>query len=60
MSIRCSLELKPRIERLVFTTRKAVTQQFLQDAKRKLLKEKQAYKEGEGGLALLRAHQWFT
>jgi preprotein translocase subunit SecA len=50
------LELKPRIERLV-TTQKRVTQQFLLDAKKLIAEGKTGYKEGEGGLALLRAHR---
>jgi len=50
------LELKPRIERLV-TTQKKVVQQFLIDAKKLIAEGSTGYKEGEGGLALLRAHR---
>lgn len=49
-------ELKPRIERLVSTQKKAV-QQFLLDAKRLIADGNTGPKEGEGGLALLRAHR---
>lgn len=50
--------LKPRIERLVETQKKA-TVKFLQDAKRLISEGKSGYNEGEGGLALLRAHRGF-
>jgi preprotein translocase subunit SecA len=50
------LELKPRIERLV-NTQKKVVQQFLIDAKKLIAEGKTGHKEGEGGLALLRAHR---
>ncbi len=50
------LELKPRIERLV-STQKKVIQQFLLDAKKLIAEGKTGPKEGEGGLALLRAHR---
>lgn len=50
--------LKPRIERLVETQKKA-TIKFLQDAKRLIGEGKSGYNEGEGGLALLRAHRGF-
>ena len=50
------LELKPRIEKLV-TTQKKVVQQFLIDAKRLITEGKTGHKEGEGGLALLRAYR---
>lgn len=49
-------ELKPRIERLVAVQKRA-TQQFLLDAKRLIAEGKTGSKEGEGGLALLRAHR---
>jgi preprotein translocase subunit SecA len=49
-------ELKPRIERLVATQKKAVGQ-FLLDAKKLIAEGKTGHKEGEGGLALLRAHR---
>ncbi|MDB5226562.1 MAG: preprotein translocase, SecA subunit [Bacteroidota bacterium] len=49
-------ELKPRIERLVASQKKAVGQ-FLLDAKRLIAEGKTGPKEGEGGLALLRAHR---
>ncbi|MFN8285034.1 MAG: preprotein translocase subunit SecA [Chitinophagales bacterium] len=49
-------ELKPRIERLV-AAQKKVTQQFLLDAKKLIAEGKTGHKEGEGGLALLRAHR---
>ncbi|MFN8238296.1 MAG: hypothetical protein U0T77_09010 [Chitinophagales bacterium] len=49
-------ELKPRIERLVATQKKAVSQ-FLLDAKKLISEGKTGHKEGEGGLALLRAHR---
>jgi preprotein translocase subunit SecA len=48
--------LKPRIERLVETQRKASTK-FLQDAKRLIKEGKPGYNEGEGGMALLRAYR---
>ncbi len=50
--------LKPRIERLVETQKKA-TIKFLQDARRLISDGKSGYNEGEGGLALLRAHRGF-
>lgn len=50
------LELKPRIERLV-SIQKKVTQQFLLEAKKLIADGKTGSKEGEGGLALLRAHR---
>lgn len=50
--------LKPRIEKLVETQKKA-TIKFLQDAKRLISEGKSGYNEGEGGLALLRAHRGF-
>lgn len=49
-------ELKPRIEKLV-AAQKRVTQQFLLDAKKLIAEGKTGHKEGEGGLALLRAHR---
>lgn len=49
-------ELKPRIERLVSTQKKAV-QQFLNDAKRLIGEGNVGVRNGEGGLALLRAHR---
>ena len=49
-------ELKPRIERLVNNQKKAV-QQFLINAKKLISEGNTGYKEGEGGLALLRAHR---
>ncbi len=49
-------ELKPRIEKLVAIQRK-VTQQFLIDAKKLIAEGNTGHREGEGGLALLRAHR---
>ena len=49
-------ELKPRIQRLV-EAQKKVSTQCLNDAKRLITEGKTGYKEGEGGLALLRAHR---
>ncbi|MBK8351196.1 MAG: preprotein translocase subunit SecA [Chitinophagales bacterium] len=49
-------ELKPRIEKLV-AAQKKVTQQFLLDAKKLITEGKTGHKEGEGGLALFRAHR---
>lgn len=49
-------ELKPRIQKLVDVQRK-VTNQFLTDAKRLIKEGKTGEKEGEGGLALYRAHR---
>ncbi len=49
-------ELKPRIQKL-FDTQKRVTNQFLTDAKRLIKEGKTGEKEGEGGLALFRAHR---
>ena len=49
-------ELKPRIERLVSVQKKAV-QQFMLDAKKLISEGSAGAKEGEGGLALLRAHR---
>ncbi|MCB0508871.1 MAG: preprotein translocase subunit SecA [Bacteroidetes bacterium] len=49
-------ELKPRIEKLV-AIQKKVTQQFLLDAKKLIADGKTGHNEGEGGLALLRAHR---
>lgn len=48
--------LKPRIQRLV-EAQKKVTTKFLQDAKNMIKDGRSGYKEGEGGLALLRAHR---
>jgi preprotein translocase subunit SecA len=48
--------LKPRIEKLVETQKKAVTK-FLQDAKKLIADGRTGHKEGDGGLALLRAHR---
>ena len=48
--------LKPRIERLVEAQKKATTK-FLQDARKLIASGNSGYKEGEGGLALLRAHR---
>jgi preprotein translocase subunit SecA len=50
------LELKPRIERLVNTQKRAI-QQFILDAKQQIAAGNTGSKEGEGGLALLRAHR---
>jgi len=50
--------LKPRIERLVEAQKKA-TVKFLQDARKLIAEGKTGYNEGEGGLALLRAHRGF-
>ncbi len=49
-------ELKPRIERLVAAQKRAA-QQFLLDAKKMIAEGNTGPKEGEGGLALLRAHR---
>jgi preprotein translocase subunit SecA len=49
-------DLKPRIQRLFETQRKAVTQ-YITDAKRLIKEGKDGYKEGEGGLALFRAQR---
>lgn len=49
-------DLKPRIQRLFETQRKAITQ-YLTDAKRLIKEGKDGYKEGEGGLALYRAQR---
>jgi preprotein translocase subunit SecA len=48
--------LKPRIERLVEAQKKAVNK-YIQDARRLIASNNTGYKEGEGGLALLRAHR---
>lgn len=50
--------LKPRIEKLVSIQRQATTK-FLQEAKKLIAAGKTGYLEGEGGLALLRAHRGF-
>ncbi|MCZ2392281.1 MAG: preprotein translocase subunit SecA [Chitinophagales bacterium] len=50
--------LKPRIEKLVDTQRKA-TAKFLQQAKDLINDGRTGYNEGEGGLALLRAHRGY-
>ncbi|HNF49437.1 MAG TPA: preprotein translocase subunit SecA, partial [Chitinophagales bacterium] len=49
-------ELKPRIERLVSAQKKMV-QDFLVTAKKQIAEGNTGVKEGEGGLALLRAHR---
>lgn len=49
-------ELKPRIERLVNAQRKVVTEHLAQ-AKKLIEKGINGTKEGEGGIALLRAHR---
>src|SRR4051812_4731602 len=49
-------ELKPRIQKL-FDIQKRITNQFLTDAKRLIKEGKTGEKEGEGGLALYRAHR---
>ncbi len=49
-------ELKPRIQKL-FDVQKRITNQFLTDAKRLIKEGKTGEKEGEGGLALFRAHR---
>ena len=48
--------LKPRIQKLVDMQRKAVTK-FLQDAKRQINDGDNGPKDGQGGLALFRAHR---
>jgi preprotein translocase subunit SecA len=48
--------LKPRIQKLVDIQRKTVTK-YLQDAKRLIKEGRPGPKDGEGGLALLRAHR---
>ena len=50
------IELKPRIERLVEAQRKLATG-FLVEAKKLIADNISGVKEGEGGLALLRAHR---
>ena len=50
--------LKPRVEKLV-STQKRATSQFLQEAKKLIQEGNSGYHEGEGGLALLRAHRGF-
>lgn len=50
--------LKPRIEKLVDTQKKAVIK-FLQEAKSLIKEGKTGYNEGQGGLALLRAYRGF-
>lgn len=52
------IELKPRIERLVEVQRKLTTG-FLVEAKKLIADNITGVKEGEGGLALLRAHRAF-
>ena len=47
---------KPKIERLYDVQRRDATK-FLTDAKKLIAEGKDGYKEGEGGLALLRAHR---
>lgn len=49
-------DLKPRIQKL-FETQRRVTNQFLTDAKRLIKEGKTSEKEGEGGMALYRAHR---
>ncbi len=49
-------DLKPRIFKL-YETQRRVTNQFLTDAKRLIKEGKTGEKEGEGGLALFRAHR---
>ncbi|MCB9034609.1 MAG: preprotein translocase subunit SecA [Chitinophagales bacterium] len=49
-------QLKPRIERIVNAQRKVCTQ-FLADAKKLIAEGKTGTSEGEGGMALLRAHR---
>jgi preprotein translocase subunit SecA len=49
-------ELKPRIQKL-YDAQRRVTNQFLTDAKRLIKDGKTGEKEGEGGLALFRAHR---
>jgi preprotein translocase subunit SecA len=48
--------LRPRIQKLVEAQKREVTK-FLQDAKKMIAEGRAGYKEGEGGLALLRAHR---
>jgi preprotein translocase subunit SecA len=48
--------LRPRIQKLVEAQKREVTK-FLQDAKKMIADGRAGYKEGEGGLALLRAHR---
>ncbi|MES2619526.1 MAG: preprotein translocase subunit SecA [Bacteroidota bacterium] len=49
-------ELKPRIQK-IFEVQRRTTNQFLTDAKRLIKEGKTGEKEGEGGLALFRAHR---
>ncbi len=49
-------QLKPRIEKLVEMQKRFVTQS-LTDAKKLIAEGNTGYREGEGGLALLRAHR---
>ena len=49
-------ELKPRIEKLVAIQKKTI-QQFLLDAKKLISEGNAGSKDGDGGLALLRAHR---
>lgn len=51
-------ELKPRVSRL-FETQKRACNAFLTDAKRLIKEGKTGYKEGEGGMALFRAHRGY-
>ena len=51
-------DLKPRISKL-FETQKRVCNGFLTDAKRLIKEGKTGYKEGEGGMALYRAHRGY-
>ena len=50
--------LKPRVEKIVELQKKA-TSKFLQDAKRLIHEGNTGHNEGDGGLALLRAHRGF-
>jgi preprotein translocase subunit SecA len=49
-------DLKPKIERLVEAQKKAVSK-FLQDAKKSISDGRTGHKEGDGGMALLRAQR---
>lgn len=49
-------QLKPRVEKIVEAQRKVVNQ-FLSEAKKKIAEGNDGFNEGEGGLALYRAHR---
>ncbi len=49
-------DLKPKVERLIATQRKLATE-YLAEAKKLIKEGSTGYQEGEGGMALLRAHR---